>query len=159
MAERGRVRLRRRRVVRGPADAEGFEDRPERSPPPEYHSTKSTVPRDIAQYELAPLLTAPQPSVPAMPSDGISDIPVNLAVPKTDATLTVRVIKSFEFRTEKSLVLHHLNLETTTVGQLKETVRNGNRTRYSTTLAILTPLCCSDTDTTRMETVQERHVW
>ncbi|KAJ8456577.1 hypothetical protein ONZ51_g12040 [Trametes cubensis] len=49
------------------------------------------------------------------------DVPVNLAVPKTDATLTVRVIKSFEYRTEKSLILHHVNLETTTVGQLKET--------------------------------------
>ena len=60
-----------------------------------------------------------------MSADGISDIPTNLAVPKTDATLTIRVIKSFEYRTEKSLVLHHLNLETTTVGELKETVRQG----------------------------------
>ncbi|KAI0637341.1 hypothetical protein C8Q77DRAFT_1097119 [Trametes polyzona] len=64
-----------------------------------------------------------------MSTDDISDIPVNLAVPKTDATLTVRVIKSFEYRTEKSLVLHHLNLETTTVGQLKETVRQAIQTQ------------------------------
>jgi len=53
----------------------------------------------------------------------ISDLTVNLAVPKTSATLTVRIIKSFEFRTEKSLVLHNINLETTTVGQLKDNVR------------------------------------
>lgn len=58
-------------------------------------------------------------------SNGISDIPTNLAVPRTDATLTVRVIKSFEFRTEKSLVLHHINCETMTVGQLKDLVRQG----------------------------------
>ncbi|KAH9890702.1 hypothetical protein C8Q73DRAFT_705283 [Cubamyces lactineus] len=64
-----------------------------------------------------------------MSSDGISDVPVNLAVPKTDATLTIRVIKSFEYRTEKSLVLHHVNLETTTVGQLKETVQQAIQTQ------------------------------
>ena len=60
-----------------------------------------------------------------MSSDGISDTPTNLALPRTDATLTVRVIKSFEFRTEKSLVLHHVNCETTTVGQLKDLVKQG----------------------------------
>ncbi|KAF9459567.1 hypothetical protein BDZ94DRAFT_1284331 [Collybia nuda] len=43
----------------------------------------------------------------------------NTTLPRTSATLTVRVIKSFEFRTERSLVLHGINLETTTVGQLK----------------------------------------
>jgi len=47
----------------------------------------------------------------------------NLALPVTAATITVRVIKSFTYRTEKSLVLHNLNLETTTVGDLKEHVR------------------------------------
>ncbi|KAI0781292.1 hypothetical protein BD413DRAFT_504193 [Trametes elegans] len=57
------------------------------------------------------------------------DIPVNIAVPKTDATLTVRVIKSFEYRTEKSLVLHHLNLETTTVSELKEMARQAIQTQ------------------------------
>ena len=53
------------------------------------------------------------------------ELTVNLAVPKTSATLTVRIIKSFEFRTEKSLVLHNINLETTTVAQLKEIARQG----------------------------------
>ncbi|KAI5900031.1 uncharacterized protein SCHCODRAFT_02695293 [Schizophyllum commune H4-8] len=47
----------------------------------------------------------------------------NTIAPKTSATLTVRVIKSFEYRTEKSLVLHNVNLETTTVGRLKEIAR------------------------------------
>ncbi|KAF9653165.1 hypothetical protein BDM02DRAFT_3108329 [Thelephora ganbajun] len=51
---------------------------------------------------------------------GISDVLTNLAKPKTSATLTLRIIKSFEYRTEKSLVLHDVNLETTTVGRLKE---------------------------------------
>lgn len=55
----------------------------------------------------------------------LSSVTTNLARPKTSATLTVRVIKSFEFRTEKSLVLHDVNLETTTVGQLKEIARQG----------------------------------
>ncbi|KAF7777452.1 hypothetical protein Agabi119p4_3524 [Agaricus bisporus var. burnettii] len=45
----------------------------------------------------------------------------NLALPKTSATLTIRIIKSFEFRTERSLVLHNVNLHTATVGHLKKT--------------------------------------
>lgn len=45
--------------------------------------------------------------------------------PTTDAVLTVRVIKSFEFRTQKSLVLKGINLEEMTVGELMERVRNG----------------------------------
>lgn len=47
------------------------------------------------------------------------------ARPVTDATITVRIIKSFRYRTEKSLVLHHIDLTTTTVGGLKEIARNG----------------------------------
>jgi len=43
----------------------------------------------------------------------------NVALPRTSATLTLRIIKSFEYRTERSLVLHGVNLETTTVGDLK----------------------------------------
>jgi len=49
----------------------------------------------------------------------------NTARPPTDATVTVRVIKSFTFRTEKSLVLHNLNLLTTHVGELKEITKQG----------------------------------
>lgn len=53
-------------------------------------------------------------------SDQHHEVLTNLARPDTSATLTIRVIKSFTFRTERSLVLHDVNLVTTTVAQLKE---------------------------------------
>ncbi|KIP12384.1 hypothetical protein PHLGIDRAFT_21164 [Phlebiopsis gigantea 11061_1 CR5-6] len=49
-------------------------------------------------------------------------------IPRTSATLTIRVVKSFEYRTEKHLILHNINCETTTVGQLKELVRQAVQT-------------------------------
>ncbi|WWC57929.1 uncharacterized protein I303_100464 [Kwoniella dejecticola CBS 10117] len=49
--------------------------------------------------------------------------------PITDATLTIRIIKSFEFRTQKSMVVKHLNLEELTVGALMELVRNEIKTQ------------------------------
>jgi Uncharacterized conserved protein (DUF2340) len=52
----------------------------------------------------------------------MSDVLTNTTLPKTSATITLRVIKSFEYRTEKSLVLHDINLEQTTVRGLKEQV-------------------------------------
>ncbi len=58
-------------------------------------------------------------------SNETSDPLTNEAVPRTKATLTIRIVKSFEFRTEKSLVLHNIDCETTTVGQLKELARQG----------------------------------
>ncbi len=56
-------------------------------------------------------------------STGISDVLTNEAVPRTSATITVRIVKNFEYRTEKNLVLRLLNLETTTVGALKVLAR------------------------------------
>ncbi|TEB36093.1 cytoplasmic protein [Coprinellus micaceus] len=50
----------------------------------------------------------------------MADTLTSQTLPKTSATLTVRIIKSFTYRTEKSLVLHDVNLVETTVGQLKE---------------------------------------
>jgi len=47
----------------------------------------------------------------------------NQALPQINATITVRIIKSFKFRTERSLVLHNVNLTTSTVTQLKETAK------------------------------------
>jgi len=44
----------------------------------------------------------------------------NQARPRQDATITVRIIKSFKFRTERSLVFHHIDLIATTVSQLKQ---------------------------------------
>ncbi|ORZ00857.1 hypothetical protein BCR43DRAFT_485923 [Syncephalastrum racemosum] len=46
------------------------------------------------------------------------------ARPTTDAVLTIRCIKSFEYRTCKSCILQHVNLEMTTVGELKNLVRH-----------------------------------
>lgn len=57
----------------------------------------------------------------------MSETLANEQKPKTAATLTVRIIKSFKFRTEKSLVLHDVNLLTTTVADLKERAKNGTR--------------------------------
>lgn len=48
--------------------------------------------------------------------------------PVTDATLTIRVIKSFEYRTQKSLVLKDLDLTTLTVGELLEKCKEGEST-------------------------------
>lgn len=73
----------------------------------------------------------------------ISDVLTNLALPKTSATLTLRIIKSFEYRTERSLVLHNINLETTTVGQLKEIARTG-MTLVSASLAVVGPRSSKD---------------
>ena len=56
---------------------------------------------------------------------GFDDTLTNFARPKTSSIVTVRVIKSFEFRTERSLVLRDIDLDTTTVKDLKEIARNG----------------------------------
>ncbi|KAL0947224.1 hypothetical protein HGRIS_013341 [Hohenbuehelia grisea] len=55
-----------------------------------------------------------------MSADHTSEPLTNLLRPTTSATLTIRIIKSFEFRTERSLVLHNVNLEATTIGNLKQ---------------------------------------
>ncbi|CAO3668416.1 unnamed protein product [Rhizopus stolonifer] len=47
----------------------------------------------------------------------------NLANPTSNATITVRCIKNFEYRTCKNLVLQHVNLETGTVGDLKKLIQ------------------------------------
>jgi len=60
-----------------------------------------------------------------MSSEHSSDILTNVALPSTEATITVRVIKSFEYRTERNLVLHKLNLPVTTVGDLKNIAKQG----------------------------------
>ncbi|KAF8582210.1 hypothetical protein K439DRAFT_167532 [Ramaria rubella] len=52
----------------------------------------------------------------------MSDALTNNTLPKTSATITLRVIKSFEYRTEKSLVLRNTNLEQMTIKGLKQSV-------------------------------------
>jgi Uncharacterized conserved protein (DUF2340) len=71
---------------------------------------------------------------------GFDDTLTNLARPKSSATITVRVIKSFEFRTERSLVLRNVNLETTTVGGLKTIVRNGMPPPLPRNCAVVNPI-------------------
>lgn len=61
-------------------------------------------------------------------SHEISDVLTNVALPKTQATITLRVIKSFAYRTERSLILHMLNLEITTVGELQDMARRAIQT-------------------------------
>lgn len=55
----------------------------------------------------------------------MADPTTNTLHPATDATLTVRVIKSFTYRTERSAVLHHVDLTTMTVAGLKRAVLDG----------------------------------
>jgi Uncharacterized conserved protein (DUF2340) len=45
--------------------------------------------------------------------------------PSAKGTLTVRVIKSFSYRTYKNLVIHDLDLAAITVGELKKKVKSG----------------------------------
>jgi hypothetical protein len=54
--------------------------------------------------------------------DGFDDTPTNLAKPLSSATITVRVVKSFEYRVAKSLVLHNMDLQQITVGELKQKI-------------------------------------
>lgn len=61
--------------------------------------------------------------------DFLSSTETNLARPLTDATITVRVIKSFPYRSVKNLVLNHIDLTTMTVRELEERCRNGERER------------------------------
>lgn len=79
----------------------------------------------IAEIKVNPLFRALSPHETTAMSDELDSTPTNVAKPKTSATITVRIIKSFKFRTEKSLVLHNTDLTTTTVGQLKEIARQG----------------------------------
>ncbi|KAK9447635.1 uncharacterized protein V1518DRAFT_421518 [Limtongia smithiae] len=48
--------------------------------------------------------------------------------PVSDAIITVRLIKSFEYRTERNLVLKDIDLTKTTVGELLELVRQDVKT-------------------------------
>jgi hypothetical protein len=68
-----------------------------------------------------PALTQKISPLQDLPMD--SDNLTNHARPTTDAILTVRCIKSFEYRTCKNLVLRHLNLEILTIGELKDLIK------------------------------------
>ncbi|RUP50636.1 hypothetical protein BC936DRAFT_138308 [Jimgerdemannia flammicorona] len=61
----------------------------------------------------------------------------NLLRPLTKSTITVRCIKSFEYRTCKNLILHDVNLMETTVGDLKTLIRES---AYTASIRYFTPL-------------------
>ncbi|GAA5874706.1 hypothetical protein JCM16303_002959 [Sporobolomyces ruberrimus] len=64
----------------------------------------------------------------AAPSTDAGDALTNTLRPLTDCFLTVRIIKSFEYRTTKNLLLPHVDVTTMTVGQLKDTCREQIKT-------------------------------
>lgn len=84
------------------------------------------------------------------------DILSNTARPSTDATLTIRIIKSLRFRTEKSLVLHHIDLTTTTVALLRDTANKGTTPTLSPDLALT---ASSHRIPARMEALPLLQVW
>lgn len=95
-----------------------------------------------------------------MSDDHNSNLLTNVALPKTSATLTLRIIKSFEYRTERSLVLHNLNLETTTVGQLKDMARQGSYAVHLSPALVGTFLYrTSYTNTAWLETISQYGAW
>lgn len=49
----------------------------------------------------------------------------NTARPLTDAVITVRIIKSFAYRSMKALVLPHIDLTSVTIEELEEKCRKG----------------------------------
>jgi Uncharacterized conserved protein (DUF2340) len=76
--------------------------------------------------------------------DDFDDKPTNLAKPLTSATITVRVVKSFEYRVAKALVLHNVDLERTTAGQLKQKIHEStydiNTVAHESTIPFGQPL-------------------
>lgn len=60
------------------------------------------------------------PFKPVVDDDDFSNVETNLARPLTDAVITVRIIKSFEYRSMKALVLKHVDLTTMTVAELRQ---------------------------------------
>lgn len=56
-------------------------------------------------------------------SGDFDDALTNMLRPLTDCFLTVRIIKSFTFRTTKNLLLPHVDATKMTVGQLKDLCR------------------------------------
>lgn len=60
---------------------------------------------------------------PVPDADEAPNVETNLARPLTDAIITVRIIKSFAYRSMKALVLRNIDLTTTTVDDLKSQCR------------------------------------
>lgn len=65
---------------------------------------------------------------PVADADDFSNVETNLSRPVTDAVITVRIIKSFAYRSMKSLVLKHVDLTTMTVDGLRKRCQDEVRT-------------------------------
>lgn len=59
--------------------------------------------------------------------DDFENKETNLSRPLTDAVITIRVIKSFAYRSMKALVLKNVDLTTLTVAELEERCRKGEQ--------------------------------
>ena len=82
---------------------------------------------DAAESSIAALL--PGGFHAFNPQTDFSDNTVtNASRPLTDAVITVRIIKSFEYRSMKAYVLKNIDLTTTTVAQLEEQCRTEVKT-------------------------------
>ncbi|GAA5821402.1 hypothetical protein JCM3770_003506 [Rhodotorula araucariae] len=67
-------------------------------------------------------------TAPTAPTEHAYDALTNTLRPLTDCFLTIRIIKSFTYRTTKNLLLPHIDCTTTTVGQLKDLCREQVKT-------------------------------
>ncbi|CAG8432957.1 11018_t:CDS:2 [Diversispora eburnea] len=61
----------------------------------------------------------------------VSSVLTNTLNPPNSATLTIRLIKNFEYRTVKYLILHEVNLEATTVEELKNIIKENTLKLYT----------------------------
>lgn len=69
--------------------------------------------------------------IPILLKISMADPLTNSLKPLTDSFLTIRIIKSFEFRTTKNLLIPHCNLITLTVAELKAIVLTGKFNKVS----------------------------
>ena len=84
-------------------------------------SLSSSHPRPLAQ-----MAEQGAPAAPTAPADTATpdyEALTNTLRPLSDCFLTIRIIKSFTYRTTKNLLLPHVDCTTTTVGQLKDLCR------------------------------------
>lgn len=86
----------------------------------ESGEAQAQVPQEQEQVDENGLLPGGfHPFRPVLGSDDFSNVETNRARPLTDAVITIRVIKSFAYRSMKALVLPNIDLTTMNVNELK----------------------------------------
>lgn len=78
----------------------------------------------------SPTAPAPAPVGAGAGAEANHELLANERQPLTSATLTIRIIKSFTYRTSKNLVLRDVDLTKTTAGELMEMCKNGECERW-----------------------------